>query len=222
MNATTSCCAHDSKVRSDHSLLVTLDNDAYSQTLSKTPSWYVKHADMVDMPLIFLIGSLARMVFNHTRHVLLLTVTADAQRNSNYCISRSTCPTPPNTIFLCMVETRPRPLQVVTFSDFATSWNYTLRKGKLATICPEGWLCHNYFGWIEWIFCLKFWVLCSTLWCIEWVVQNGPQELILHITHLHNLLENLPSNLPSSLAESWYCFWLWCRGCGRGNLVSFQ
>ena len=40
----------------------------------------------------------------------------------------------PNTMPLCMVATWPWPLQVATFSDLATSWNYALHKGKLATI----------------------------------------------------------------------------------------
>ena len=36
---------------------------------------------------------------------------------------------------------------------------------------------------------------------VEQVAQNDPQELISHITHLHNLLKNLPSTLPLNPAE---------------------
>jgi hypothetical protein len=44
---------------------------------------------------------------------------------------------------------------------------------------------------------------------VNQVAQNGPpQELISHITHLHNLLKNLPSRLPSYPEESQYHFGL--------------
>ena len=41
----------------------------------------------------------------------------------------------------------------------------------------------------------KYYTTCR----VEQVTQNEPpQELISHITHLHNLLKNLPSSLPSN------------------------
>jgi hypothetical protein len=54
-----------------------------------------------------------------------------------------TCPK--DTVLWCMEETWPWALQVATFSDLATSWNYVLHKGKLAILVQAGWLYHNYF-----------------------------------------------------------------------------